>query len=135
MIQEESAILSDSVEYRLDELLKRNKRNRMAFENKMMFYLLNLQLEKSVRELDHLEDFGYPNIPRHYQEAILIYESISGRTIDLHGRQISPQTRRAYSEFFARLAEMYDLGYSQGAAEALGERFGDTYFVYYFFGE
>ncbi len=117
----------------LDALLRRNKRNRMAFEYKMAFYLLSWQLEKSVRELDHLNDFDYPNIPRHYQEAIVLYEAISRREVDLHGRQIDPQTIQTYQEFMRVFALFFNAGDREGAEEILGQHYGDTYFFYYFF--
>jgi len=117
----------------LDALLRRNKHNRMAFEYKMAFYLLSWQLEKSVRELDHLNDFNYPNIPRYYQEAIVLYEAISRRKVDLHGRQIDPQTSQTYQEFMRVFALFFNVGDLQGAEEVLGQHYGDTYFFYYFF--
>ncbi len=135
MVVRESALLSSSLQGRLDELLDRNRHNRMAFEYKMAFYLLNWQLQKFVGELDRLDDFDYPDIPRHYEEAAVIYESISGLKINVQGRQISPQTRQAFREFCEILAPLFNLGAEKAARQALGKRFGDTYFFYYFFGE
>jgi len=123
-----------SAENEFDELLQRNRGNRMAFEYKMAYYLLNRQLENFVDALDCLDNFDYPTIPRHYEEAIAIYEYLSGEKIDLHGQQINPQMRQTCREFFESLAP-YDVFDRQKASEELGGRFGDTYFFYYLFGQ
>jgi len=133
MVDKDSIIQGQPLQDRLDELLRRNKHNRMAFEYKMAFHLLNWQLEKFVRELDHLNDFDYPDIPRHYEEAIVLYEAISGEQVNLGARQISPQTRQAYQKFMRTYALLYNAGDPQGIEEVLWQYFGDTYFFYYFF--
>ncbi len=117
----------------LSALLRRNRGNRMAFEYKMASYLLNWQLQKFVGELDRLNDFDYPNIPRNYQEAIVLYEAISGQKVNLHNWQISPETRQVYQEFMKTFALFVAADDFQGAQEVLGQQFGDTYFFYYFF--
>jgi len=123
------------VQNSLSALLRRNRHNRMAFEYKMASYLLNWQLYRFVGELDRLNDFDYPDIPRHYQEAILLYEAISGQEVDLHDRQITPETRQAYHEFIRTFALFFNANDLQGAKEVLWQHYGDTYFFYYFFGE
>ncbi len=131
---QQPGFLLRSLQDEFDELLHSNRHNRMAFEYEMAFHLLNWRLDKLVEELERLDGFDYPDIPRHYQEAILIYESISGQKVALHGRQISPQTRQAYREFCQTLAPFFDVADRRGAWEALAQQFGDTYFFYYFFG-
>jgi len=128
MPQRESLIIGVSLENTFDELLRANPRNRMTFEYRMAFYLLNRNVEKFVGELDSLDDFDYTNIPRLYEEAILTYEYNFGQKLDLRGRQISPQTRRAFREFLAWCGPD-----RQGELEVLRKRFGHTYFFYYSF--
>jgi len=89
-------MLSLHVEDRLHELLRTNRRNRMAFEYLMAYYLLNLRLDDLVRELGRLTDFDYDGLPRHYEEAILIHESLSREKVELGGKAISLQTRKTY---------------------------------------
>ena len=114
-----------------DELLSVNARNRMAYEYQMAFYLLNLVLADFVRQLDRLEDFGYLEVPRNYQEAIVVYESVTGEKVDLGGRKMDPRTRQAHEEFTKLLAAHARLSGGPGALEALRERFGGTYFYYF----
>jgi tetratricopeptide (TPR) repeat protein len=135
MLEQRSLALGPSLDERFDALLQKNRRNRMAFEYRMAFYLLHLLLDEFAREFGRLDDFGYPAIPRHYEEAILIYESISGQKVDLHGRQISEGTRQAYEQFCKALDFFHRLGDRQGAQATLERGFGRTYFYYYFLGE
>ena len=59
-------------------LLKRNRHNRMAFEYLMAHYLLTDKLEKLVANLYRFGDFDYPQLPRHCQEALIIYQETTG---------------------------------------------------------
>lgn len=115
----------------LGYLLRSNRHNRMAFEYMMADHLLNGQLEEVVRNLDRLDDFDYPGIPRHYEEAIVLYEHASGRKADLHGRTVSAAAEERFREFQRVLA---DYGIQRSAARrALQKTHGDSYFYYYEF--
>ena len=115
-------------------LLQKNRYNRMAFEYLMAWYLLTGQLDKFVQNLDRLDDFDYPEIPRHYEEAILIYEVLTGRKVDLKGRHITQSTyqrARDFSDISNRLRGSNKVQ----AMLATAPYFGDTYFFYYNFGD
>jgi hypothetical protein len=135
MVTDEKMDLDLSVETRFEGLLRRNAQNRMAYEYRMAFYLVYLQIENFIRHLDMLSCFDYPEIPQHYQEAILIYESITGQKVDLHGREISAQTRQDYQRFLMMLDAFYLRRDPRGIQEVLGQLFGHTYFHFYFLGE
>ena len=122
------------LEDKFERLLHRNSRNRMAYEYQMAFYLLNLLLADFVEGLGDLDRFGYPGIPRHYEEAILIYQDTSGRKVELPGREISVESLRAYHEFKRRAAPYLRMGSPEAAQQALGPSFGHTYFYYFFLG-
>jgi tetratricopeptide (TPR) repeat protein len=111
-------------------LLHRNAQNRMAFEYLMAHYLLARQLDKFAGELKRLEDFKYDGIPRHYEEAILLFQKLQGRAVDVGGRQIRPETRARFEEFAAGV----NRGRYEGAAgrQALAREFGKTYWRYFF---
>ncbi len=123
----------DYVEEMLTDLLEQNRQNRMAFEYLMASYLLARQLEKFAKNLERLDDFGYSQIPRHYEEAIVIYEARARRKVDLKGRKVSSETMQraiAFDNLFARLRG----GSKRQLMRAVGRDFGDTYFFYYTFG-
>jgi tetratricopeptide (TPR) repeat protein len=113
----------------LEQLLERNPRNRMAFEYLMADYLLAGDLDGIVRNIGRLGDFGYPDIPRHYQEAVTLYRARTGKSPDLGRFSISGDTERRFDGFEAAVASF---GHDRRAArDALSARYADTYFFYY----
>jgi tetratricopeptide (TPR) repeat protein len=117
----------------LEELLRINKHNRMAFEYLMAHYLLNKQLDKFVENLPRLDDFGYKSIPRHYQEAILLYMGTTDKNVDLGSKTID-------GEVINQLYEMNNILGNSSVKDVnemhriLAPKFGRTYFYYFFFG-
>lgn len=111
------------------DLLEKNRHNKMAFEYLMAWYLLTRQLDKFVGNLGRMDDFGYTRIPRHYEEAILLYSYARRRTVDLNGRQISSESQQSFSEF-NRILSMYASN-TQAAYNHLSSKYGDTYYFYH----
>jgi hypothetical protein len=116
----------------LEELLRINKHNRMAFEYLMAHYLLTKQLGKFVENLHRLDDFGYDSIPRHYQEAILIYTGITGKDVDLGRRGIIAEVKEQYVESDKIILSSNNN--MEVMRKALAPKYGDTYFFYFIFG-
>jgi hypothetical protein len=108
----------------LQHLLRANRHNRMAFEYLTVHYLLNLKLDQLAEQLPRLDDFNYTDIPRHYEEAILLYQRIKNVQVELRGRKIRPET----VERFQRFSEAVR---SPSFATAPARDFGDTYWFYY----
>ena len=122
-----------SVEDELSELLRRNPHNRMAYEYKMALHLLTWRIDEVVRELDRLDEFEYPEVPRHYQEAAAIYEVIHREDPDLDESWVSPEVREAFSEFRQRVARYFEDGSRPEVMAELASDYGNSYFYYYFF--
>jgi hypothetical protein len=116
----------------LESLLQANPRNRMAFEYLMAFYLLTRRPDKLVQNLHRLDDFGWREIPRYYEEAILLYANNTAQQVPLHGRAIRPETLQRFQAFLDRFAPWQNQ--PQRAPGALADEFGDSYFYYYAFG-
>ncbi|KKK59540.1 hypothetical protein LCGC14_3033340, partial [marine sediment metagenome] len=55
----------------------------MAFEYQMAIYLLTKQPAKVAENIGRLDDFGYPNIPRSYKEALLLHKLQTEKNMDL----------------------------------------------------
>lgn len=119
-------------EHILLDLLKKNPRNRMAFEYLMSSYLLTGQLDKFVYNIRRLDDFDYVQIPPLYEEALLLYMYTEKKPVDLHGRQIS-QFSRQHFENFKRIYASYG-GNKEAAFQSLANAYGDTFFFYSTYG-
>jgi len=111
-------------------LLERNSQNRMAFEYLMAWYMLDKRLSKCVRNLERLQeqDFDYPELPTHYEEAALIYVYRTRKPIHLSRYLSSPQKRRQIEDF-SRILSGYG-GDKQAAFKELSKKFRNTYFFY-----
>lgn len=113
----------------LTHYLQFNPTNRMAFEYLMAHYLLTLDLRKLVDRLWQLDNFSYPHIPRHYEEALLLYQNLSGARIEL-SRPVRPETAQRFAAFSEAMRQKL---YSTPAGQAqLAREFGDTYWYYYY---
>ena len=115
----------------LSWLLERNSHNRMAFEYLMTWYMLNKHLGKLVQNFDRLHDFDYRELPRHYEEAALIYVYGTRKSLNLSGYQPNPQKRQQIEDF-SRLINSYG-GNKKAAFNELSKKFRNTYFFYYMY--
>lgn len=78
MLSQDSVSPRMNVEATLLRLLERNRRNKMAFDFLMAYYLLAGRPGDVVANLQYLQDFGYHGIPRHFQEAVVVHASATG---------------------------------------------------------
>jgi len=116
----------------LSQLLEKNRQNRMAFEYLMAWYMLAGQLDRFVQNLDRLDDFDYTQIPRLYEEAMLVHVQRTRKPLDLHGRRFGPESRQrmdAFSQIFNRYGKN-----KQAAFYELAKGYGDSYLFYCIYG-
>jgi len=113
--------------------LEENQNNRMAFEYLMAHYLATARPDKIVENLGRLNDFDYKEIPRLYEEAILVYQATTGQKADTHGRSISADAQRRF-ERAVGLMTRYSKD-PRAAWAATAPLFGDSYFFYHSFRE
>lgn len=110
------------------EKLIENTPNKMAFEYFMAHCLLEGDISGFMKRLHRLNDLGYTRIPRHFEEAILIYTQLTGRqTIPLPGRTLSPETVRRFNDF-NRIVAKYNKNKNAAFTELL--KYKDTYWFY-----
>jgi hypothetical protein len=112
-------------------LLERNSQNRMAFEYLMAWYMLNKNLGEFVQNLERLQDFNYPELPTHYEEATLIYIYGTGKPVNISKYTSNPQKRRQIEDF-SRILNSYNKD-KQAASEELAKKYRNTYFYYYMY--
>ncbi len=118
----------------LQDLLDKNRHNRMAYEYLMGYYLLRGQFDDFVRNLGRLDDFGYTHIPRVFEEAILFYNNTKQTQIDLHGREISTESRERFNGFLEVLFGRHR-GNKNEACDELANNYGNSYFFYCVYGQ
>ncbi|MGB2863965.1 MAG: DUF6057 family protein [Sedimentisphaerales bacterium] len=111
----------------LEELLK-NTKNKMAFEYFMACCLLEGRIGHFVKQLQRLNYFDYPKIPRHFEEAMLIYNQLAGgKDIALQGKDISEQTTRKFDDFNNIMSKHKK---DKTAARRELAKYRDTYWFY-----
>jgi hypothetical protein len=115
----------------LRQLLEANPDNRMAYEYLLAQHMLSGEVEPVARGLAHLSSFGYPAIPRHCEEALLLAADISGQQPMIPGYSVSSESLRRFAEFRRVRAEY---GANLAAARSvMAERFAGSYLLYYTF--
>lgn len=117
---------------KLDLLLKRNPKNKMAFEYMIAYHLLSANI-KGI--WDHLPDFkalNYDRIPRHVQEALIIIPTMTPKfDLNILKGWIDPITFNHFAAYRQILAKYK--GDKNSARYELQSQFGDTYWYYLMF--
>ena len=133
MLEKDYGFSSFDIEDIISQLLEENRQNRMAFEYMMAWYMLSGQLDKFVQNLDRLDDFDYNQIPRIYEEAMLVHVYRTKEALDLRGRRFNQETKDRFRNF----SQTYEIRYrrnKQAAFEELAKDYGDSYFFYCVYG-
>ena len=136
MLQEDLFDSREEITFaKLMETLRRScPDNRMAAAFQMSHYLLTRQLDEFVRVVDtgRVKDMGYKEMPRHYAEAILLHESLTGQRLQLHGLSLAPY-RGELARFQALMAQRRS-GRESLAAD-LARELPNSYFRYFITGQ
>jgi hypothetical protein len=113
------------------DLLQKNRQNKMAFEYLMALYMLTGKLDKFTENYYRLDDFDYTEIPRLYEEALLLEAVRTQKPFNLRGRQVSQES---YGRFqaFNKVVKRYK-GNTNAALNELVADFADSYFFYYLY--
>ncbi|MBN2314200.1 MAG: hypothetical protein JXM79_09740 [Sedimentisphaerales bacterium] len=113
-------------------LMTENPHNQMAYMYGMAWLLLSKNLEGFVQKFNMYHPMNGLKIPRHFQEALLLYRFIKKQSPEVPDLSISEPIKLTFSEF-SRAMQQY--GQNKSVAQAaLKEKFGHTYFYYYFLG-
>jgi hypothetical protein len=117
---------------KLESLLKRNPKNKMALHYLAAYYLLNGNLKEIVNHLPDFMTFDSTRYPRHIQEALIF---ISATTTDIPlvalKKIVSPENFNRFLEY--RQVYINNTGNVQDARQTLQSQFGDTYWYYLMF--
>jgi hypothetical protein len=132
VMQEDYPALDLSAEDTLSRLLEKNGRNRMAFEYLMAWYLSNRQLTRFIKRLEGLRDLGYETLPRHYEEAVMVYTATARTTVQLSGYEPREEVQKEMRHFLEVLQSHG--GDMQAARADLAKQHGNTYAFYNVYG-
>ncbi len=109
----------------LEDLFLHNKSNRLAYDYLMASYLLTGDLENFANSVGWGEKLGYKTIPRHFQEALVLYWSLNHESNKMMSAQINPEVAQHFRQF------VQFLNSPMASQEGLRQNYGGTYWYYY----
>ncbi len=112
-------------------ILQAQPDNRKAFEYYMAGLLLTKNVETVMTNVPKMKTIGYTRIPRHIEEAILIYFNSTRVMPDLGGMTINPETKLRFDHYFASYVEARKN--PSTLKEKMQKQFGDTFWYYFHF--
>jgi hypothetical protein len=124
-------IFLESPENNLPKLVDENPANKEAFEYLMSWLLLSKEVEMLVNNIHLMKNMGYTRIPRHIEEAIMIFYNSQGVFPDLGGLEISNETRMRFGQYFTTY-----MSARQNPAtlkEKMQKQFSNTFWYYFHF--
>lgn len=104
----------------------------MAFEYLMGWCLLHGDIEELVKNLYRLDELGYSQIPRLYEEAVLIYTTNTKKDVNLGSLRISAATRLRFKDYL-HIYNRYGAN-KRTALNELKKKYGDSYLFYSMYG-
>lgn len=123
---------SDFNAEKIEDIFANSRRNRASFEYMMSSYLLLQELESILKNIPLLKDYDYPEIPRLYEEAILLYMFQSKKSVYLHGYKVSEATHKRFNDYMTILTR--HKGDKRAAQSELAKDFSDSYLYFYMYG-
>jgi hypothetical protein len=116
------------------EILKNHPDDRFVFEYLMAYYLLKRDLKPFIAQLDRLDALGYTELPRHWQEAILMYAAYTSSPPQTAGHWLAPDVIQRSMDFLTTVTPLVQSGKAEEAKKATRAAYGGSYFYYFTFG-
>lgn len=125
-------VLSNEPAHNLDLILEKDSLNRMAFEYKLAYLMLQKDLNKIVEQLPKLQKFGYTRIPKHLEEAAVSYKLLKiGEFPNIGTLRINKEIENQFNQYYQTFNQFGNN--PQRAQHALYNNFGDTFWYYVFY--
>jgi hypothetical protein len=112
-------------------LFESNQGNRRAFEYMMAWLLLEKDVETLLSNIHLMKGLGYAKLPKHVEEAVMIYYNSQGAFPDLGGFAISTETMNRFNQYFTAFVQARQR--PETIDQVMSTRFGDTFWYYYHF--
>jgi hypothetical protein len=129
--RDEFFISLDAPQNNLPMLLEGNNANKKAYEYLMSWLLLDKNIETLVNNVSVMKNMDYTKIPRHIEEAVLIYYNSKRVFPDLGGLPISGETRMRFDQYFTTYVQARQN--PSTLKETMQKQFGNTFWYYYQF--
>ncbi len=113
------------------KLLENHPGNRMAFEYLMISFLLKKDIVSFAENIHRLHEFGYSEIPVHFEEALLLIMSAGTAEFVPEGYSIRESGVKMFEDYLGVLS--FRSGDPVKLQQILHDRFGKSYFYYYQF--
>jgi hypothetical protein len=121
----------ESPENNLPMLVDENPENRKAFEYMMSWLMLSKEVEILANNIRLMKKMGYTRIPRHIEEAIMIWYNSKKALPDLGGLEISLETRLRFDQYFTSYVSVRQNPVL--LEETMRSKFGNTFWYYFHF--
>ena len=131
MPQTDFFVFLESPEQNLPVLVDETPANKEAFEYLMSWLLLSKEVETLVNNIRLMKKIGYIRIPKHIEEAIMIYYNSQGVFPDLGGLSVSNETVLRFEQYFG--AYMKARQNPGTMKEKMQKQFGNTFWYYFHF--
>jgi len=105
--------------------------NKKAIEYYLAGLLLTKKVEIAVNNIINMKESGYTRIPRHIEEAVLIYYNSTRKFPDLAGLQLNVETMGRFDDYFAAFVQARNDPSTM--KEKMQEKFGNTFWYYFHF--
>ncbi len=115
----------------LPYLLEGNPENRRAIEYYLAALLMTKQVEIIVNNIVNMEGSGYTTIPRHIEEAILVYYNSTGVFPDIGKLRMNRETPARFDKYLS--AYLAGRQNPETLKERMEKEFGNTFWYYYHF--
>lgn len=123
-------IYLESPETNLPLLVNENPDNRRAFEYMMSWLLLSKNVEILANNIRLMKKMGYTRIPRHIEEAIMIYYNSKGVFPDMGGLTVSNETFLRFDQYFATYMTARQ---NPSTFKEKMQKFNNTFWYYFHF--
>ena len=97
----------------------------------MSWLMLGKEVEILVNNIRLMKKMGYSKIPRHIEEAIMIYYNSQKKLPDMGGLTVSNETRIRFDNYFSSYVNARQN--PETLMEKMQEQFSDTFWYYFHF--
>jgi hypothetical protein len=117
----------------MEQQISAGKPDKKVFEHLMAFYLLIKRLDKVVACMARQPYLDYPDIPRQYEEALLLYVNEHPKSqVELAGINISRDSRERFRDFLSTCTR--EVRQNPALHQDVLAKHSGSYFLYYTFG-